>query len=77
MQTIPRNVVYDNKTGTNILQWPVEEIEDLRSSCRDYQEVVLEPGSIMPLDIESATQVHFLYNPHQIIIFIKLKYIYI
>ncbi|CAN1333329.1 Acid beta-fructofuranosidase [Linum perenne] len=30
LQSIPRTVVLDTKTGSNLLQWPVEEIESLR-----------------------------------------------
>jgi beta-fructofuranosidase len=57
LQTIPRKVLYDNKTGTNILQWPVEEIESLRLRSTDFTEIVVGPGSVVPLDIGQATQV--------------------
>ncbi|XP_019414171.1 PREDICTED: beta-fructofuranosidase, soluble isoenzyme I-like isoform X1 [Lupinus angustifolius] len=56
LQTIPRTVVFDNKTGTNLLQWPVEEVESLRLSSVEFEGVLLKPGSIVPLDIGSATQ---------------------
>ncbi|XP_060675939.1 acid beta-fructofuranosidase 1, vacuolar isoform X2 [Ziziphus jujuba] len=56
VQTIPRNVLFDNKTGTNILQWPVEEIETLRLNSSEFNEVVVGPGSVVPLDIGTATQ---------------------
>lgn len=56
-QTIPRNVVFDKKTGTNILQWPVEEVEKLRLNSTEFDNVKLEPGSIVPLNISPATQV--------------------
>lgn len=56
VQTIPRNVLYDNKTGTNILQWPVEEVESLRLRSTDFTEIVVGPGSVVPLDIGQATQ---------------------
>ena len=36
----------------------VEEIESLRSHDQEFKEVKLEPGSIVPLDKGSATQVH-------------------
>jgi beta-fructofuranosidase len=57
LQTIPRKVLYDNKTGTNILQWPVEEIESLRLRSTAFTEIVVGPGSVVPLDIGQATQV--------------------
>ncbi|KAG5558384.1 hypothetical protein RHGRI_008341 [Rhododendron griersonianum] len=44
------------KTGTNVLQWPVEEVEELRLNATEYQGVELEPGSVVPLNITSATQ---------------------
>lgn len=57
VQTIPRTVLFDNKTGTNILQWPVEEIESLRLRSNNFTEVVVEPGTVVPLDVGTATQV--------------------
>ncbi|KAK7401441.1 hypothetical protein VNO78_12928 [Psophocarpus tetragonolobus] len=56
LQTIPRTVLLDNKTGTNLLMWPVEEVESLRLSSDEFEGVVVKPGSIVPLNITSATQ---------------------
>ncbi|KAJ6688607.1 ACID BETA-FRUCTOFURANOSIDASE 4 VACUOLAR [Salix koriyanagi] len=56
VQTIPREVLFDNKTGANILQWPVEEIESLRLRSTDFTEIVVGPGSVVPLSIGQATQ---------------------
>ncbi|KAG5558380.1 hypothetical protein RHGRI_008341 [Rhododendron griersonianum] len=56
VQTIPRTIEFDMKTGTNVLQWPVEEVEELRLNATEYQGVELEPGSVVPLNITSATQ---------------------
>jgi beta-fructofuranosidase len=50
-------VLFDNKTGTNILQWPVEEVESLRLNSTDFDGVLVEPGSVVELDIGTATQV--------------------
>ncbi|KAE8657194.1 Acid beta-fructofuranosidase [Hibiscus syriacus] len=60
LQTIPRTVVYDNKTGTHLLQWPVEEVESLRLNATVFKEVVVEAGSVVPLDIGTATQLDIL-----------------
>ncbi|KAG2715649.1 hypothetical protein I3760_03G087700 [Carya illinoinensis] len=60
LQTIPRTVLYDNNTGTNILQWPVEEVESLRLNSTDFDGVVVEPGSVVELDIGTATQLDIL-----------------
>ncbi|KAD7480381.1 hypothetical protein E3N88_03517 [Mikania micrantha] len=60
VQTIPREVVFDKKTGTNVLQWPIKEVEKLRSKSSVYEKVRLEPGSLMPLDVGLATQLDIL-----------------
>ncbi|XP_058181676.1 beta-fructofuranosidase, soluble isoenzyme I-like [Rhododendron vialii] len=56
VQTIPRTIVFDKKTGSNILQWPVEELEMLRSNGTEFHGVELGPGSVVPLNIGSATE---------------------
>ncbi|XP_050385477.1 acid beta-fructofuranosidase 1, vacuolar [Argentina anserina] len=56
VQTIPRSVLFDNKTGTNLIQWPVEEIEDLRLNSTDFSDVLVEAGAVVELDIGTATQ---------------------
>ncbi|KAJ7982549.1 acid beta-fructofuranosidase-like [Quillaja saponaria] len=60
VQTIPRTVLFDSKTGTNVLQWPVEEIESLRLNSTKFEGVVVEPGSVVPLDIGTATQLDII-----------------
>lgn len=61
MQNIPRTVVFDKKTGSNILQWPVEEVEKLRLNGTEFPGVELGPGSVVPLNIGSATQVSMTF----------------
>ncbi|KAI4323841.1 hypothetical protein L6164_023416 [Bauhinia variegata] len=56
LQTIPRDVLFDKKTGTHLLQWPVEEIESLRLRSQEFESVLVKPGSVVPLQIGSATQ---------------------
>lgn len=56
VQSIPRTVVFDQKTGTNILQWPVKEVESLRSRSYEIDDVELKPGSLVPLKISSSAQ---------------------
>ncbi|KAK9292708.1 hypothetical protein L1049_020687 [Liquidambar formosana] len=53
--SIPRVVVFDQKTKTSILQWPVEEVESLRLTSTEFEGVELAPGSLVPLDIGTAT----------------------
>ncbi|XP_028762726.1 acid beta-fructofuranosidase [Neltuma alba] len=60
VQSIPRTVVLDRKTGSNLLQWPVEEVEKLRLRSSKFKNMKAEPGSVVPLDIEAATQLDIL-----------------
>ncbi|XP_021974180.1 beta-fructofuranosidase, soluble isoenzyme I [Helianthus annuus] len=60
VQSIPREVVFDRKTGTNILQWPIKEVEKLRSKSWVYQKVLLEPGCLVSLDVGLATQLDII-----------------
>ncbi|KAM7266627.1 hypothetical protein ACFE04_004524 [Oxalis oulophora] len=56
VQTIPRTVLFDNKTGVGITEWPVEELESLRINSTEFSEIVVEPGKVVHLDIGSADQ---------------------
>nr|POF15468.1 acid beta-fructofuranosidase [Quercus suber] len=56
VQGIPRTVLLDTKTGSNLLQWPVEEVDSLRLSGKEFDKVEVKAGSVVPLDIVSATQ---------------------
>ncbi|KAM7531152.1 hypothetical protein LguiB_034562 [Lonicera macranthoides] len=56
LQGIPRTILFDMKTGSNILQWPVQEVESLRLESREFDAVQVSPGSVLPLDLGSADQ---------------------
>ncbi|KAK7309037.1 hypothetical protein RJT34_05459 [Clitoria ternatea] len=56
IQGIPRTVALDKKTGSNILQWPVAEVESLRLRSDEFKNLKAKPGSVVSLEIESATQ---------------------
>ncbi|KAK7312080.1 hypothetical protein VNO77_35649 [Canavalia gladiata] len=56
LQTIPRTVVFDKKTRSNVVQWPVEEVESLRLSSFEFEGVEVKAGTVVPLDIGPATQ---------------------
>lgn len=60
-QAIPRTVLYDRKTGNNLVQWPVKEIEKLRLGSKNFENVTLDTGSIIPLHVGSATQVSLIW----------------
>lgn len=53
-------MVLDKKTGTNLLQWPVEEVESLRLTSSEFKDVQVKPGSVVSLDVGTATQVSVL-----------------
>ncbi|XP_024993667.1 acid beta-fructofuranosidase-like [Cynara cardunculus var. scolymus] len=53
---VPRTVVLDKKTQSNIIQWPVEEINRLRTNVTVFKDVVVEAGSIVPLNLPAASQ---------------------
>ena len=57
LQGIPRTVVLDTKTGSNLLQWPVEEVESLRLKSNDFNSMEMKAGSVVPLELDGATQV--------------------
>ncbi|KAL9242887.1 hypothetical protein vseg_016845 [Gypsophila vaccaria] len=56
VQAVPRTVLYDRKTRSNLLFWPVEEVEKLRQKRKKFHDIELSPGSVVPLDVESATE---------------------
>ena len=47
----------DTKTGSNLLQWPVAEVESLRLRSDEFQNLKAQPGSVVSLDVGTATQV--------------------
>ncbi|KAL5098966.1 hypothetical protein RYX36_003293 [Vicia faba] len=57
---IPRTLVLDKKTGSNLLQWPVKEVESLRTKSHKFENLQVKPGSIVSLDIGTATQLDIL-----------------
>ncbi|KAM3196864.1 hypothetical protein ACQJBY_072513 [Aegilops geniculata] len=56
VQAIPRTVALDEKTRTNLLQWPVEEIETLRYNATDLSGITIGTGSVIPLHLRQAAQ---------------------
>ncbi|XP_022855923.1 acid beta-fructofuranosidase-like [Olea europaea var. sylvestris] len=56
VQSIPRTVVFDQKTGSNIIQWPVSKVEELRSESVEFDNMKLGPGSIVPLRADTPSQ---------------------
>ncbi|KAK7252667.1 hypothetical protein RIF29_36779 [Crotalaria pallida] len=56
VQGIPRTVTLDKKTGSNLIQWPIEEVEKLRLRCNEFKDLNALPGSLVPLDTATNTQ---------------------
>nr|BAU46555.1 sucrose:sucrose 1-fructosyltransferase [Allium cepa] len=56
VQNIARTILFDAKTRSNLLVWPVEELDALRTSGKEFNGVVVEPGSTYHLDVGTATQ---------------------
>ncbi|KAJ7516161.1 hypothetical protein O6H91_22G045300 [Diphasiastrum complanatum] len=76
VQTIPRTLILDRHTGSNLLQWPVHELESLRGDKVVFQDKVLDGGALVKVDGASGAQldievsfkypdVHKLYLPEQ------------
>lgn len=53
--------MFDTKTGSNIIQWPVEELDKMRSNKKVFNNVEIKAGSVVPLDVGSGTQVCTVY----------------
>ncbi|KAK9048042.1 hypothetical protein SSX86_032995 [Deinandra increscens subsp. villosa] len=53
---VPRTILLDKKTQTNIIQWPVEEINRLRTNATVFKNLVVEAGSLVPLELPAASQ---------------------
>jgi beta-fructofuranosidase len=56
LQGIPRTILLDTKTCSNLLQWPVEEVERLRLKGKEFNNIEVKTGSVMPLELDGATQ---------------------
>ncbi|TVU01205.1 hypothetical protein EJB05_53332, partial [Eragrostis curvula] len=62
LQSIPRTVLLDTATGSKqqLIQWPVEEVETLRTNATDLSGVTIQPGSVVPLNLHGATQLDII-----------------
>ena len=45
----------DTKTGKNLVQWPVKEIESLRLRSKKFH-MKVEPGTVVPVDVGPTAQ---------------------
>lgn len=51
----------DNTTGNNLLQWPVAEVDTLRSNHSVFQNLEINSGAVVPLEIGLTSQVCTIY----------------
>ncbi|VAI68194.1 unnamed protein product [Triticum turgidum subsp. durum] len=56
IQSVPRTIALDEKTRTNLLLWPVEEIETLRLNATKLSDVTLNTGSVIHIPLRQGTQ---------------------
>ncbi|KAJ7516157.1 hypothetical protein O6H91_22G045200 [Diphasiastrum complanatum] len=56
VQTIPRTLVLDRQTGSNLLQWPIHELESLRGEKVVKQDLLLDGGAMVTVDGASGAQ---------------------
>lgn len=57
---MPRTVWLDGKTGKNVLQWPVVEVEALRGAHSSYKDIELQPTDVLKVDGADGQQVLYI-----------------
>jgi sucrose-6-phosphate hydrolase SacC (GH32 family) len=70
LQGVPRTLTLDSKTGVNLIQWPIEEIESLRTNRVFQTDVNLDAGAVVEVKGVAGDQVNiqtegiFIYHLH-------------
>jgi beta-fructofuranosidase len=49
-QGIPRTLALDSKTGVNLIQWPIEEVNALRMGQVSKTDVKLDAGAVVQVE---------------------------
>jgi hypothetical protein len=57
LQSIPRTVAVDSKTGVNLIQWPIEEVESLRTNKQVQTGLKLDASALVKVDGTAGSQV--------------------
>ncbi|XP_022874390.1 acid beta-fructofuranosidase 2, vacuolar-like [Olea europaea var. sylvestris] len=60
VQAIPRTILLDKKTGSNLVLWPVEEVETLRLKKKVFDKLEAKAGEVVPLEVGSVTQIDIM-----------------
>jgi beta-fructofuranosidase len=53
---IPRSLAVDSRTGVNLIQWPIEEVNALRGAKQSKTDVKLEAGAVVEVEHASGGQ---------------------
>ncbi|KAH7331169.1 hypothetical protein KP509_20G018500 [Ceratopteris richardii] len=56
VQALPRQIWFDHLTESNLIQWPIDEVMDLRRSKISMRHTLLEGGSVMEIPRSSGAQ---------------------
>jgi hypothetical protein len=56
-QAIPRTLALDSKTGINLIQWPIEEVNALRMGQVSKTDVKLDAGAVVQVEGAAGGQV--------------------
>ncbi|KAJ1692891.1 hypothetical protein LUZ63_009589 [Rhynchospora breviuscula] len=56
LMSLPRTVLFDVKTKSNLLQWPVEEVDQLRLNSTTFTNLTIDTASYFRLSASRAAQ---------------------
>ncbi|KAJ3672633.1 hypothetical protein LUZ60_007354 [Juncus effusus] len=60
LMSIPRSVLFDIKTESNLLQWPVEEVEKLRTDSTTFSNLTINTSSHFRLAMSRTAQMDII-----------------
>lgn len=63
MQGIPRTLALDSKTGVNLIEWPIEEVDALRGEQLTMTDVKLNAGALVEVEGAAGGQVSATKGP--------------
>jgi hypothetical protein len=66
-QGIPRTLALDSKTGINLIQWPIEEVNALRMGQVSKTDVKLDVGAVVQVEGAVGGQVRERESTHKVL----------
>jgi beta-fructofuranosidase len=63
VQGIPRTLALDSKTGVNLIEWPIEEVDALRGEKLSMTDVKLNAGALVEVEGAAGGQVSATKGP--------------